>query len=95
MRVYIAGKITGDPNYHEKFERAALKLFNLGYSVENPATADDGLSYKDYIDRGLELLKGCSAIYLLDDWDESPGARLEAFYAMTVGLRIMHEVPNE
>lgn len=26
MKVYLAGKITGDPNYREKFAEAAKKL---------------------------------------------------------------------
>lgn len=26
MKVYLAGKITGDPNYREKFAAAAKKL---------------------------------------------------------------------
>lgn len=26
MKIYIAGKITGDDEYYEKFQRAALKV---------------------------------------------------------------------
>ena len=37
MKIYIAGKITGDPNYREKFEKAEKFLAGQGHSVMNPA----------------------------------------------------------
>lgn len=37
MKIYIAGKITGDPNYREKFEKVASSLREHGFSVMNPA----------------------------------------------------------
>lgn len=38
MKVYLAGKITGDPNYREKFAAAAKKLEErAGVTVISPA----------------------------------------------------------
>lgn len=37
MKIYIAGKITGDKNYREKFEKVASSLREHGFSVMNPA----------------------------------------------------------
>lgn len=38
MKVYLAGKITGDPNYREKFAEAAKKLEErAGVTVISPA----------------------------------------------------------
>ena len=37
MKIYIAGKITGDKNYKEKFDAVEKLLASQGYSVMNPA----------------------------------------------------------
>ena len=33
MKIYIAGKITGDPNYRQKFKKVADDLERGGYAV--------------------------------------------------------------
>ena len=43
MKVYIAGKITGDRRYRAKFREAAKALEEAGHVVLNPATLPDGL----------------------------------------------------
>lgn len=35
MKIYISGKIAGDPNYKGKFARAAAQLERLGATVIN------------------------------------------------------------
>lgn len=45
MKVYIAGKITGDPNYREKFQQAADELKGGGHVVMNPAVLPDGFNH--------------------------------------------------
>lgn len=42
---------------------------------------DNGKSYLFYINRGLELLDSCEAIYLLPNWQKSFGARIEYNFA--------------
>ena len=37
MKVYIAGKITGDPGYREKFRKAAEELGKWGNTALSPA----------------------------------------------------------
>lgn len=90
-RIYIAGQITGNPKYKEQFLSAELKLTLEGWNVYNPAQ-NNCYSYREYIDTGLHQLMHSDAIYLLNGWKESKGATLEAQYAMTVGLDILHEV---
>ena len=41
MKIYIAGKITGDRKYRAKFREAAKTLEALGHVVLNPATLPD------------------------------------------------------
>lgn len=44
MKVYLAGKITGDQNYREKFAAAAKKLEErAGVTVISPAVTPEGL----------------------------------------------------
>lgn len=49
MKVYLAGKITGDPNYREKFAAAAKKLEErAGVTVISPAVTPEGLKKADH-----------------------------------------------
>lgn len=91
MKIYIAGKITGNPNYKEQFAAAEKKLKAEGHQVINPTWKPEGLTYKQYIDMGLMELQQCDVIYLLSDWKDSKGARMEYIYALTVGLKERRE----
>lgn len=42
MKIYIAGKITGDPKYRERFREEAERLEGLGHIVLNPASPRAG-----------------------------------------------------
>lgn len=88
-RVYICGKITGDPEAKEKFTVAAARLQKLGYAPVNPF--DNGLSedapWEEHIKRDLALLHTCKYIYKLSDWRESNGAQLESFTALSWGIK--------
>lgn len=94
MKVYIAGKITNNPNYVEEFEAAEKFLKETqGVDVINPAK-NQGYSYREYINMGLFQLMQCDAIYLLPNYKDSQGALLEYQYAETVGMRIWEKREN-
>ena len=43
MKVYIAGKITGDPGYRDKLAAAEIQLGWQGHAVLNPAELPGGM----------------------------------------------------
>lgn len=90
MKIYLAGRITGNPNYKEQFEKKQKELEVQGHIVINPVKPE-GFNYKDYIDMGLCELKYCDAIYMLKGWKHSEGATLEHHYAEAVRMIIYYE----
>lgn len=88
-RVYISGRITGDPDARRKFSAAAARLQELGYDPVNPF--DNGLSedapWADHIKIDLELLKTCGYIYKIPGWSASKGAMVESATASSLGIK--------
>lgn len=93
-KVYIAGAISSDPDYIEKFSSAEKFLKEKGHAVINTCK-NFGFDYKDYIDMGLCELMKCDTIYLLEGWELSQGARTELQYAKTVGLNIWFSITSQ
>lgn len=88
MRLYLAGKVTGDPGYFAKFMEAAHDLRRLGHEVKNPVEINfDKPNWTTCMRRDIAALMECDAICLLDDWTRSPGAKLEQMIATEVGIR--------
>lgn len=92
-KVYIAGAISSDPDYIEKFSSAEKFLKEKGHAVINPCK-NFGFDYKDYIDMGLCELMKCDTICLLEGWELSQGTRTELQYAKTVGLNIWFSITS-
>ena len=91
QKIFISGKITGDPNYREKFEKAEKELTAQGYLVMNPAVFPEGFTWEEYMKITLTMLSVCDIIYLLPDWNESRGAQEEFEYATRRRLKIILE----
>lgn len=49
MKIYIAGKITGDKGYREKFAAVEAALWAQGFTVINPAVLPEGMRPADYM----------------------------------------------
>lgn len=79
MRIYIAGPITGIPDYAERFAKAAREIEAAGHVAVNPALdgTGGGKSWHYYARRALFLMLTCDAVLLLDGWLKSRGARFE------------------
>ena len=93
MKVYISGKITGDAGYKQKFKTAQNILESAGFEGFNPAEQEDtGKSWAWDMRKDIKGLMECDAIFLLKDWEESKGARLEYYIAQQLDMKIFKEV---
>ncbi|WP_159872284.1 MULTISPECIES: DUF4406 domain-containing protein [unclassified Raoultella] len=94
MKIYIAGPMTGFPEFNRpSFHEAAAVLKSDGHVVLNPATLPDGLSQFEYMDICLAMLRCAHAIYLLHGWELSAGARAEQALAEKLNLQRIYEEP--
>ena len=97
LKVYIAGPISGDPDYERKFNQVEAKLNEIGYEAVNPIAGNEkrlDWTYKQYIDRGLELLMDCDYICITDVWIKSKGLDAETAYADAVGIPKLYAVES-
>ena len=93
-KIYISGKITNNANYKADFEAAELALKIAGFQPVNPAEEKlpDGATWADYMRHDIKLLCDCDAIYMLYDWRESEGAKIEHNLARDLGMEIIYEI---
>ena len=93
--IYISGKITGTDDYLQRFERAEKHLNNMNITdVMNPAKVNSylpELSYSQYIKMSLCMLEMCDTVYMLKNWENSVGAKLEWEFAKANNYKIMYE----
>ncbi|MCL2291209.1 MAG: DUF4406 domain-containing protein [Bacteroidetes bacterium] len=92
MKVYIAGKVTGLnlADAFVKFGTAEFQLKQAGYDVVNPMRiCSQSWSWEKCMKACIMGLVQCDAIYLLPDWKESEGARLEYYIAKKLKLKII------
>lgn len=82
MKIYIAGKITGDKHYKRKFRKYEKKLTRLGHSVMSPAWlgASKEFTWEHYMAVSRSMQEVCEGVFFLPDWRESAGARQEMFH---------------
>ena len=90
MKAYIAGKISGDSKYREKFNIAQVALEHEGFTVLNPADLPEGMRPQDYMRICFAMMDSADVVAFLPDWDESRGAKLEHAWCQYVSKQTMY-----
>lgn len=101
-KVYIAGKITGEPVYAcvDKFIDASYLIEEWeGYDFElssiiNPLRLPGihfGIPHEEAMKICLEALAECTHALFLSDWTESKGAQIEHQYCLDNGIGIIYQ----
>jgi len=90
MKIYISGPMTGIKDHNKKaFDRVAQYLEKRGDTVLNPHCLPKGLEYHEYMDICMSMVRACEAIYPMNGWEESKGARAEMAYARSIGRLVL------
>lgn len=107
-RIYIAGPMTGLPNFNfQAFFAASVKLREEGWAPVDPSQHDLDEGFVELVDGeyktthwfnlpkillwDLEQVAQSDAIYLLNGWEDSKGARAEHALAVALGKEIIFE----
>ena len=96
MKIYISGKISGTDltETRARFAAAAKAMKRIGVEPVNPL--ENGLSehnsWEVHMLKNIADLLQCKAIYMLQGWKESKGARIEHYIATELGIHIMYEI---
>ncbi len=80
-KIYIAGKITGEPNYKDKFANMESELLKIpGTTVINPAALPTGLEPADYARICFAMINSSDIVVFAPNYKKSQGALLEMQY---------------
>lgn len=90
--VYIAGPMTGYPEYNRPaFHAKEAELKELGYCVLSPANLPDGMTVPQYMNIDIAMLQQCNYIYMLEGWEDSKGANAELTIAKSLNIDVLSE----
>ena len=85
-KIYISGKITGLPVRGGDRQISKCGGEDTAVRFEPVSPFDNGLpleaDWAEHIGKDISLLLRCDAIYLLDDYEKSEGARIELCIAL-------------
>ena len=87
-KIYIAGKITGDPKYREKFAAMKTNLQKKNTVVMNPAELPEGMTPADYMKICLAMIDAADVVYFHSGYTESRGASIEMMYCQYIGKEV-------
>ncbi len=93
IKLYIAGKITGDPDYKRKFRSAKKYFEKQGYIVLSPTVLPEGMSPADYIRICFAMIDTSDVVAFLPGYQLSAGAQLKLQYCLYTDKAI--KMPEE
>lgn len=94
-KCYIAGKIGGlsEMEYKGNFESAKDYLKNIGVEPVSPLDLphNHDRTWNSYMREDLAAMLQCDAVYAINNWRLSPGAKIEVELALNVGMPILQQ----
>ena len=95
MKVYIAGRITGNASYEVQFANAARQIEAQGHIVLNPAVLPEGMAPADYMRICFAMIDAADELWELPTAWASKGAVLEEAYCNYCGktVRLLSSMP--
>ena len=99
-KVYLAGPITGCPDFMTNFDQAHAYLECQNFQVFNPARVtatlpSSHMERQNFIDLGLVLLGMCNIIALIPGYEESTGCCAEKAYAIANRMGVIELTPEQ
>lgn len=100
MKIYISGAITGLRLDEAKnnFESKELQLIAAGHEPINPMKVglEEGgaHTWEEYMCADMPHLFGADAIFMLENWQRSKGARIERAIMEILGRPIYYQASN-
>lgn len=79
-KVYIAGGITGIPDYKQRFAKVERELQQLGAATMNPAILPETFTWEDCMHICQSMIDVCDMIVFLPEWTKSKGSKKEHEY---------------
>lgn len=94
LRIYIAGPMTGYPNWNfPAFDAAAKQIREAGFEAASPAELFDHTDrpWLFYMRAALTQMLTCDAVFALRGWRASRGAAIEIELARQLGLAVLEQ----
>jgi len=88
-KIYICGKVTGDPYYFTNFMCEERRLFSLGYEPINPvACIPANEPWQKAMRTAIRMMLLCDGVSMLPNWRSSKGSKFEVFIAKELGIEV-------
>ena len=96
---YSANELNTEHDHINRAEEVSIQLIRQGFHVITPHKntqgyekyEDDNITFETWIAMDLNILKRCDGIYLMNGWDESKGATIEAGYSISNCIKTIKE----
>jgi hypothetical protein len=90
-KIYISGMISGiEEEAPRLFENAEIQIKNAGFEPVNPMKLkhDHDKTWESYMKEDLKALFDCDGIFVLGNWIDSKGARIELDLAFKLNIPV-------